>query len=223
MPNSGYFDTIFGAAGDLTVVPDAIQIDGSVSYGQGWGPDYELDETIPGALDISRAQTNQLFYDVTSALQKYQQHGTPDFITTSMNNGSPFSYSKGDRVIKSGVVYTSITNSNTSTPPSANWATDSFTIASNNGYAQLPSGLIIQWVHLVSITDPTTVTLPLTFPNANLWSCASYGAVPGTGSPVAPPANVTVSSTSVTTSTCIVRFSSTGGGGYGVNLLAIGY
>lgn len=223
MPNSGYFDTVFGSSGDLITVPDPIQIDGSISYAQGWGADYELDESIPGALDISRAQTNQLFFDITSAIQNYQQHGTPPFITSAMNGGSPFSYGIGDRVIKSGVVYTSITASNTSTPPSANWAIDAFTIASNNGYLQLPNGLIVQWMHLIAITDPATATLPLTFPNANLFSIASYGGAPGDGGVAGPPSNITVSATSINTSTSKIRFSSAGGAGYGVNLLVIGH
>lgn len=123
MPISGYFDTIFGSSGDLTPVPDAVQMDGAVSFTQGYGSDYELPVGNPARLVIDRAQANQLWYYVTSALQQYQQKGVPPFITTTMNGGTPFSYSQGDRVVSSGTVYTSLVNSNTTTPPGASWGT----------------------------------------------------------------------------------------------------
>lgn len=118
-----YFDVVFGSSGNLTVVPDAIQSNGSISYIQGWGPFYSQDPTVnpATALFIDRAQTNQLFNDVTNALQAYQQFGTPAFITSSMNGGTPFSYAKSARVVHSGAVYQSLTNSNTTTPPSSSW------------------------------------------------------------------------------------------------------
>jgi len=123
MPVNGYFDTIFGVSGDLTAVPDAVQMDGTVSFTQGYGADYELPVGNPSRLVINRAQANQLWYYVTSALQQYQQKGVPPFITTTMNGGSPFSYSQGDRVVSGGVVYTSLVNTNTTTPPGASWGT----------------------------------------------------------------------------------------------------
>lgn len=124
MPNSGYFDVPFASSGDLTVVPDAVQSSGSISYTQGWGPYYSQDPTVDPstALLIDRAQTNQLFNDVTKALQYAQQHCFPPFITTAMNNGAPFSYSQYDIVLLGGVAYQSLVNANTDTPPSANWA-----------------------------------------------------------------------------------------------------
>ncbi len=123
MPISGYLDTIFGSGGDLATVPDAVQVDGTVSYTQGWGGDYELPVGNPSRLTIPRDQSNQLMYDVTSAIQQYQQKGTPLFITTVMNRGTPFSYSQGDQVISAGVRYTSLVDSNTTTPPGASWGT----------------------------------------------------------------------------------------------------
>jgi len=124
MPNSGYFDVVFGSSGDLTAVPDSIQSNGSISYAQGWGPYYAQDPNIDPAtaLFIDRAQTNQIFYDITSAIQQYQQFGIPPFITTSMNNGTPFPYAQYATVFSGGVAYQSLIASNTDTPPSANWA-----------------------------------------------------------------------------------------------------
>lgn len=96
-PISGYFDIVFAADGDVTPVPDTVQPDGSISFPQGWGPNYAQDPTVdPGtALFIDRAQTNQLFNYVTSALQYIQQNGCAPFITTAMNGGTPYSYRKG--------------------------------------------------------------------------------------------------------------------------------
>ena len=122
MPVLGYIDTVFGVSGDLTAVPDATQGDGTVSYTQGYPVGYETAPGSPGALPIERGKMNQLFNTITSILQQYQQQATPPFITTTMNGGSPYSYSEFNRVFHSGVVYQSLVNSNTDTPPSANWA-----------------------------------------------------------------------------------------------------
>lgn len=88
-----FFVYPFAVSGDKAAIPDPLQGSGSVSYNQGWGPDYGLDlNTDPAALPIPRDQTNQLYYDITNAINQYQTHGTPDFITTSDNLGSPFPY-----------------------------------------------------------------------------------------------------------------------------------
>lgn len=122
MPVQLYFDTVFGVDGDLTVVPDALQGDGTVSFDQGYPIGYEITPGDPGSLPIERGKMNYLFNQVTGALQYLQQHSTNFFITTTMNGGTPFSYSKYDRVIQGGIVYQSLVNSNTDTPPTANWA-----------------------------------------------------------------------------------------------------
>jgi microcystin-dependent protein len=88
-----FFVYPFAVSGDKTAIPDPLQGSGSVSYNQGWGPDYGLDlSTDPAALPIPRDQTNQLYYDITDAINQYQTHGIPDFITTSDNLGTAFPY-----------------------------------------------------------------------------------------------------------------------------------
>jgi hypothetical protein len=121
MPVDGYFDTVFGVDGTLTTVPDALDPSGYVSFNQGYPIGYEITPGDPGSLPIERGKMNYLFNQVTSALQQYQQNGIPPFITTTMNGGSPYSYSSNARVLLSGVVYQSLVNSNTDTPPSAKW------------------------------------------------------------------------------------------------------
>lgn len=94
-----YFLYPFANAGDVATVPNAVQPDGSVSYAQGFGADYEADPALdPDAKDMPRTKTNQILLDITTAIQQYQQHGTPPFITTSDNGGTPYAYSKYDQV-----------------------------------------------------------------------------------------------------------------------------
>lgn len=120
MVNNGYFDLPFAVNGNVTTIPDATQPDGTVSYNQGFPVGYST-PVASGGLLVPRTAINQVLYDITVAIQQYQQHSTAPFITTVMNGGTPYSYSKYDRVLKSGVVYQSLVNTNTDTPPSAKW------------------------------------------------------------------------------------------------------
>lgn len=67
----------FASNGNKTAVPNTLQPDGTVSYAQGFGPDYELDKTVDpvNAKDVPRAQTNQLYYDLTDAVGEQQLYG----------------------------------------------------------------------------------------------------------------------------------------------------
>lgn len=87
-----YFRLPFAVAGDKAAIPEPTQGDGSVSWNQGYGPDYELAYSNPNSKDVPRDQNNQMMFDITTALQEYQQNGVPDFITTAQNNGAPFPY-----------------------------------------------------------------------------------------------------------------------------------
>lgn len=113
-----FFKTAFAAAGDKTSIPEATQPDGSVSYNQGFGFDYQRDlSSDPLAKAMPRDQTNELFYEITLALQVLQTHGYPDWITSSDNGGSPYSYDINAYVRYSdGNIYQSLINANTSTP-----------------------------------------------------------------------------------------------------------
>ena len=66
-------------------------------------------------------QFNQLFYDITSAIQNWQQNTIAPFITTAMNGGTPYTYPQYAMVLKSGVGYISLVGSNADTPPSTKW------------------------------------------------------------------------------------------------------
>jgi hypothetical protein len=123
MPINGYFNTPFAVDGSLTPVPDGVQTNGTVSYNQGWGILYAT-PVGEGGYNIDRATTNQLFNDITTAIQAYQQFGVPPWISSTMNLGTSFPYAKYARVLYTdGHVYLSLVGSNTVTPVNdgVNW------------------------------------------------------------------------------------------------------
>lgn len=93
---SRYFRFPFAEDGEKVAIADDLQSSGIVSYQQGWTYDYQRKlGTDPLAKPVPRQQTNQLNYDITSAIKQYQEHGFYDFITAAMNAGNAFSYSMG--------------------------------------------------------------------------------------------------------------------------------
>lgn len=88
-----WYKTPFALSGDKTAVPNAVQGDGSVSYGEGWGPDYERDpDTDPDAKRFPRDENNQLLFDLTSNVREYQLAGFPEWVTAAQNDGVPVGY-----------------------------------------------------------------------------------------------------------------------------------
>lgn len=72
------FKIPFATQGDRTAVPDEVQADGSLSYTQGYGYDYERDQaTDPAAKDIEREKMNSIFHDITGAVGEIQAFGMP--------------------------------------------------------------------------------------------------------------------------------------------------
>lgn len=83
-----FFDVPFARDGDKTAIPDGLQLDGSVSYEEGFGFDYERPAIDPltGQPDplykpVPRDGTNTLFYEVTDALGVIQRQGFADWTT----------------------------------------------------------------------------------------------------------------------------------------------
>jgi len=96
MSTQKFFKVAFAASGDISPIPNAAQVDGSISYTEGYGLDYELDPTSdPDAKRIERTKFNSLQRDVTENIRQYQYWGTPEFVTTVQNDGVPVSYGKG--------------------------------------------------------------------------------------------------------------------------------
>jgi hypothetical protein len=111
-----FFYIPFGSSGDLQAVPDTVQGDGSVSYPQGFGPAYST-PVSSGGLNVPRAQTNQLYFDITTLLNQIQTNGVPlwyNGVTYPLN--AVVLYTDGN-------VYVSLKNSNTDAPTvAASWA-----------------------------------------------------------------------------------------------------
>jgi len=102
--------TPFATGGDKSVVPDASQPDGSVSYSQGFGPNYQQEQGTPGAKDIPRDKTNQLFHDITAAISEMQRLGFPEYYEEL----AP--YAQGATVWRAGTVYMSTAGNNSTVP-----------------------------------------------------------------------------------------------------------
>lgn len=112
-----YFKNPFATGGTKVAIPTEAAGDNSVSYANGWTPPYEADQdTDPDYLNIPRGQMNQLFYQMTLALQQYQQYGAPDWITSADNGGSPYAYHIYAQVYYGSNVYQNLVAANTATP-----------------------------------------------------------------------------------------------------------
>ena len=116
-----FFKFPFGITGDRAVIPDEAQPSQVVSYEAGFTPPYELAQPNPAAYDIPRDSSNELYYQMTLALQQYQVDGFPDFVTTADNLGVPYPYNynaicRFDDGANGVRLYRSLVNSNVSLP-----------------------------------------------------------------------------------------------------------
>lgn len=94
-----FFIKPFAFAGDVAAIPDDVQVDGSVSYDQGWGFDYQRELGVdPLAKPVPRDQTNGLMNAITANLGQYQRNGSPEFITAADNGGVAYGYDLGATV-----------------------------------------------------------------------------------------------------------------------------
>lgn len=124
MSGQRYYGTVFALAGDVAPVPDPAQGDGTVSYTEGYGFDYERDPaTDPAAKRISRDQMNELFKDITANVREYQIAGFPEWVTPAQNGGVAVPYPKNAYVRYDTVgdgsgwaVFASLINANTAEP-----------------------------------------------------------------------------------------------------------
>ncbi|AZD85020.1 Phage tail fiber protein [Pseudomonas chlororaphis subsp. aureofaciens] len=73
------FTIPFATTGDMSDIPDTLQPDGSVSMTQGFGFDYERDNTDPAYKPVPREGFNRLFHDITEAVGLIQSQGAADW------------------------------------------------------------------------------------------------------------------------------------------------
>lgn len=117
----------FGVTGDLTTVPDLTQMDGSVSFQEGWGEEYSQNLiSDPDARAVEREKFNYIMNRVTAAIRYIQINSLPEYIPASENGGTAIAYAAGTRVRYddgSGYkIYAARTNGVTSLPTvSGDW------------------------------------------------------------------------------------------------------
>ncbi|AAT37769.1 tail fiber protein [Burkholderia phage BcepB1A] len=130
MSDQKFFDVPFAFSGDQSAVPDATQPDGSVSFMEGWGFDYQRDlATDPLAKPVDRSAMNYLLSVITAAIGALQKTGIPEWVTAAQNGGVALPYPKYAQVRYSATTpattfetYVSVVDNNTSVPGSdANW------------------------------------------------------------------------------------------------------
>lgn len=116
-----YFGIPFAATGDKTTTPDAVQPDGSVSYAEGFGFDYERPNTDPAYKPVPRDGMNGLFYDITEAVGIIQGQGYADW------SAQAAPYNAAATVVHGGEVWISAIGNNSSEPGiDTNWLLDGF-------------------------------------------------------------------------------------------------
>ena len=88
-----FFAYPWATAGDKSAIPNNAQLDGSVSYTMGFTSNYQQVYGVdPNAKAVPRYAFNELMFDITTALRAWQTDAFPPFITSIMNNGSPYPY-----------------------------------------------------------------------------------------------------------------------------------
>lgn len=184
-----YFVNPFAVAGDVTPIPDPVQVGGEVSYSQGFGPDYSLPyPSNPAALTFPRKQFNQLMFDITSSLQQLQSIGVFPFITSAMNDGTPYPYNKYafciyDDGTNGPRIFQSLMNGNTNMPASQRTiqpytaSGNILTLSSTTPYftgaavtvsstGTLPSPLVAGTIYYVINISSTEISLATSLVNA---------------------------------------------------------
>lgn len=169
-----YFVYPFGQdADDLTSIPDAAAMDGSVSYQDGWTPPYELDLlTQPSALPIPRGQMNQLFFDITSNLQELQKYGSPMWY-------SGVSYPINSKVYHSDLVYESQVGSNTATPG----VDDTWLVISGASFKSINISVLTATGTYTPTAGMVSCIVELVAPGGGGAGCTSTGGNMGIGGP----------------------------------------
>jgi hypothetical protein len=171
-----FFDVPFGSGGTTTVIPDGVQAGGEVSFTQGYGPDYSLAPATSGVLYPQSGEFNYLMNAITSALQMFQIHCFPDWISASVNGGSPYAYDANVAVrYTDGNIWISIVSGNTATP-----GTDPTKWQQFNFFPSLlPSGICVPYENIVlpdSASTSSTTTSGYIWPNGQTIGNASSNA-----------------------------------------------
>lgn len=112
-----FFRVPWASSGDRASISESTNSDGTVSYPEGWGEDYQKDMlTDANAKPVERDVMNGVLNAITGAIRQYQTNGYPEWITSADNNGTAFGYDAGVVVSYNGALYLSLVAGNTATP-----------------------------------------------------------------------------------------------------------
>lgn len=112
-----FYKTPFAEKGDRASIAENSTSDGTVSYQDGWGIDYQRDmDTDQKAKAVERDVMNGVLHDVTENISHYQKETFPEWITPADNAGQPYHYKKGTVVKYDDKLYISVIDNNDSTP-----------------------------------------------------------------------------------------------------------
>lgn len=100
---------------DVTAIPEPMQPNGSVSFTEGFGPDYGRDNQDPLKKDIPRGVFNWLLREVTASIFEIQRHGA------AIWSADAKPYPIGAAVYHNGALLVSTVANNNNNPPHATW------------------------------------------------------------------------------------------------------
>lgn len=132
------FTVPFALTGDKSVIPDALQPDGSVSFTQGFGFDYERPTTDPLYKPFPRDPYNWLMGAITEALGQIQLQGYPSWGV----DGAP--YPVNAQVRHNGINWRSNIAANSTEPgtaPLTDW-TNLTALAEYTAGGLVPAGIV---------------------------------------------------------------------------------
>lgn len=115
---SKVFRVAFAGSGDKLVVPETVQVDGSVSLPAGWGANYSKATGDPGYMPVGRTEMNGIINQITAGLIDLQTYGVP--VWEALSGG----WAVDARVYHSGTIYRNTSAGNTTTPPGSGWVVD---------------------------------------------------------------------------------------------------
>lgn len=127
-----YFQTPFAASGNKTSIEEQAQADGTVSYEDGYGPDYEKSPLETDAKFIDRGQMNALFHEITGNLKTWQEQGYYSYNSAIVYNaGGRCNYDDGAGL----KAYVSVANHNTAVPAVNGVVQKEWRLANDSGSA----------------------------------------------------------------------------------------
>lgn len=130
------FATVGNVPSSVPPIPNTGTNSDPVNYQNGWTVPYEYPTSNSSYLPVPRTSFNQLFLDITTALQQFQWQGVPLWV--SPGAGGPTAYKLYSHVLYSNTIWESQVDTNTSIPGADN----NWLPISGNAQGVLPGTII---------------------------------------------------------------------------------